>query len=392
MTCRLESTQTQQWRFCTDAIPAVSDRMRAIVRARLVDELSGEPIAESTTLSTAIPGLHPRIGTDGLVGLVGRPARLFPTLDVAGVMLSVRISAQSYGSLDLEVPLGPMPGFPASFTPLDLGDVFLHRRAVGLSGRTVRRLGLATTVVAGATVEVAGYWPRVPTAGVNAAAVMEPPHLLALAPPLYGRCGIGSSTVTRRDLSAVSGMDKTLLAPAAAGERRVRLTDRIGLTSNGVLTIDAADPARREHLLISTIETTSSSDQASWISLAHPLAYAHQPGTLCQPAILAAAGSLIALTRDGLPGDVTIFTASLTGLSDNITVEIDSGLGAAEYHEARIYRIVSDTGGFFRLPPIQRVAMVALHSSKSGLASPADKWFAPDYRHPDQYLTLSFPP
>lgn len=392
MNCRVETSSTLAWGFCPDAVPAAADRMRVIVSARLLDEESGEPIAVAVTLTTSAPGLQSRIAGGGLVGLVGRPARLFPTLDVDAVPLTMRVAAPGYVPLELAVILGPIPAFPGQFAPLELGDVALHRAAVELSGRTLRRNGLAPLVVAGANVEVAGFWAGFPPANVNPATVMAPPNLISLAPPVYGRRGAGLTTVRRRDLLPVAGQEKRLLLPVAAGQRRLRLPDRIGLAINGLLTIDRDDPAHREHLLISDVDGGSSADQAAWITLAHPLAHLHRQGAVCQPANLAAPGPLNALARDAIAGDVTIFTTNLTGLADRITIEISGGAGAVEFHEARLYRVVSDAEGFFRLPPLQRAAMVLIHSDRLGLPTPADERFAPDYRQADNHLTVLFPP
>jgi hypothetical protein len=393
MNCRVETSSTLAWGFCPDGIPALADRIRVIVSARLLDEVSGDPIAVSVTLSTpSSPGLHPRIAGGGLVGLVGRPAQLFPTLDVDAVPVTMRIFAPGYVPLELEGILGPIPGFPGQFAPLELGDVALHRAAVELSGRTLRRNGLAPVVVAGATVELVGFWAGFPPSNVNPSTVMAPPSLISLSPPVYGRREAGLTMVRRRDLLPVAGQEKRLLLSVAAGQRRLRLSDRIGLVINGLLTIDRDHPAHREHLLISDVDGGSSADQAAWITLAHPLAHLHRQGSVCQPANLAAPGSLNALARDAIAGDVTIFTTNLTGLADRITIEMTGGAGAVEFHEARLYRVVSDVDGFFRLPPLQRVAMVLIHSERLGLPTPADERFAPEYRQADNHLTVLFPP
>lgn len=392
MTCRLEVTNLNRWQFCPDSLPANSDRMRAILRARLVDEVSGDPIEDRISLNSSLPDIHPRVASGGLVGLVGRPARLFPTLGVDGVLLTLQIAAEGFNSLSLEARLGPIPGFPASFAPLDLGDVNLRRKPVELSGRTVQRNGLSPVVVAGATVAIVGYWRRIPQASVNPAAVMEPPNLLSLDPPLYARRELGVGTVRRREPTAVAGADKTLQRPVAAGERRLHLSDRLGLNTNGLLTVDTTHPDRLEHLLISDIDSSSSSDQAGWITLAHPLAYSHGSDARCQPANLGLPGPSIAMTQEAIPGDVTIAPATLAGLGDRITVEIDSGLGPAEYHQARLYRVDSDAGGFFRLPPLHRVAMILIHAERIGLTSPTDERYVPSNSRSDQHLTISFPP
>ena len=44
MSCRTEATFAQSYRFCPDPPPVAADRMRALLRARLLDEITGEPI------------------------------------------------------------------------------------------------------------------------------------------------------------------------------------------------------------------------------------------------------------------------------------------------------------------------------------------------------------
>lgn len=393
MNRRVETSCTQAWDFCSEGVPSEADRMRVVVSARLLDEMSGDPIAVSVSLSTtSSPGLHPRICSGGLVGLVGRPARLFPTLSVDAIPLAMRVTAPGYVPMELEGTLGPLPGFPEQFFPLELGDVSLHRAAVGLSGRTLRRNGLSPMVVAGATVELAGYWASFPPANVNPATVIAPPNLISISPPMYRHREAALTTVRRRDLLPVAGQDKRLLLTADAGQNRLRLSNRSGLAINGLLTIDRDDPAHREHILISDVEAVSYTDQAAWITLAHPLAHLHRENTVCLPSNLAASGPLNALGRDAIPGDVTIFPASLTGLASGSTLEISGGTSAVEFHEGQFYRVVSDADGFFRLPPLQRAAMALIHSERLGLPTPADERFAPDYRRADNHLTVLFPP
>ena len=51
-----------------------------MLSARLVDELTGEPVDVDIEQTTSVDGLFPRIARGGLIGLVGQPARLFPTI------------------------------------------------------------------------------------------------------------------------------------------------------------------------------------------------------------------------------------------------------------------------------------------------------------------------
>jgi hypothetical protein len=292
--------------------------------------------------------------------------------------------------LDLGGMLGPIVGFPDQFTPLELGDVGMHRISTTLLGRTLQRASLTPTVVAGATVEIVGYWPNFPPADVDPSAVMEAPDLLALSPPLYASRAAGASQLRRRDLAPVLGQEKTLILPASVGETQLRLSDRIGLTANGLLSIDSKDSARLEHISIALVDTASTADQPAWVMLTHPLAYTHLDGAVCQPANLLPPGASNSLPRPAIPGDDTVFLNGMAGLSSDITVELDDGGGKPEYHQAELYSAVSDADGYFRLPPIARVAMVALHAERTGLVTPPDQGFAPDYRLAENRLTVMF--
>ena len=146
------------------------------------------------------------------------------------------------------------------------------------------------------------------------------------------------------------------------------------------LIVDDNDPGRRERILIDQVDTASADDQPAWITLAHRLAYTHVDGALCHPGSLQAPGGANALTRAAIPGDETVFLDGLTGLSSGIVVESDDGVSPPEYHEMQLYQTVSDADGYFRLPPVARVAMVLLHAERLGFVSPDDVSVAPDYR------------
>ena len=69
-------------------------------------------------------------------------------------------------------------------------------------------------MVAGATVEIVGYWPNFPPANVDPTTVMEAPDLLALSPPFYASRAAGLTQLQRRDVAPVIGQEKTLLLSA----------------------------------------------------------------------------------------------------------------------------------------------------------------------------------
>lgn len=391
MTCRRETVDAVAYDFCPVAPPRFAGRTRAVLQARVMDEITEEPVSVSLALSSRSAGLRPRGAADGRVGLVGQPQWVMPGLDVAPVDLDLRIEAPGYLPLEIGGSLGPIPGFPDQFAPLDLLDVSLHRVAVALRGRTVQRAPLGSAVVANATVDLIGYWPTFPPPSVSPAAVMVPPRMVFLSPGLYVPRAAGATTLRRRDLNPVAGQDKTLLRPAAPGETRLRLSDRVGVAAGVPLIVDDGDPGRREHITVQQVDASSAPDQAAWVDLDHALAHTHLDGALCRVAAAQPPGPANPLDRDAIPADETAFLASMNGLPSGVVVELDDGAAPPEYHEMELYQTTSDADGHFRLPPIARVAMVLLHAERLGLAPPDDARLTPDYRLADNRITVTFP-
>lgn len=391
MACRTELVDGQSLRYCPDDPPPVTDRVRAICRARVVDEITNEPAEVDLTVTTASSTLFPRATRGGIVGLVGQPFRALPALALTLADLDLRIAAPGYLPLDLATTIGPIAGFPGAFAPVDLGTVGLHRVAVELAGRTLRRASLTPTVVAGALVRVDGYWPTFPPPNVIPAAVMAPPTLVHVSAGFYAARETATGTLRQRAVAPVAGVDKELVLPAGRGEVRLRLSDRQALGVGSLLIIDDADPGRREHILVNQVDTSSSVDQPAWVTLEYPIAYTHLAHDVCRVGAIGAAGPLNLLNRAALPGDETAFTAALAGVATGDIVEIDDAGGPPEYHQASLYRTTSDPDGYFRLPPVTRVAMVLLHAERLGLIPPDDAMVTPDYRIAENRLTVMFP-
>ena len=391
MTCRTETVDALAYRFCPDDTPVLADRIRAVLRARVLDEITEESMEVDLTLTSSVHGVTPRAAQGGRVGLVGQPARAFPGLDVNPLEFDLRIAARGYLPLDLAGTLGPIAGSPDQFAALDLGDVGMHRAAIALRGRTLQRASLAPTVVSGATVSIVGHWPTFPPANVAPPAVMQAPNLINVVPGSYASRAAATTSVQRRDLLPVPGQEKILVFPAVAGTLRLRLSNRIGLLPGVPLIVDDNDPGRRERILIDQVDTASADDEPAWITLAHRLAYTHMDGALCRPGSLQVPGAVNALTRAAIRGDETVFLDGLTGLSSGIVVELDDGVSPPEYHEMQLYQTASDADGYFRLPPIARVAMVLLHAEQLDFVSPDDASVAPDYRVAENRITVMFP-
>ena len=122
MDCRPEHVGAATWHLCPDLLQAPGARLRALVQARLVDEITLRPVVadvvETPDLRLALH-VASRIGRDGVAGLAGRPASLFPGLALAGAAMPMHVAARGYLPLDLDGMLGPFAGFPEDFTALE---------------------------------------------------------------------------------------------------------------------------------------------------------------------------------------------------------------------------------------------------------------------------------
>jgi hypothetical protein len=133
------------------------------------------------------------------------------------------------------------------------------------------------------------------------------------------------------------------------------------------------------------------------VTLNYPLANEHSPGALVRKAILQAPGPTNAMARDALDGDTCLFLSSMNNLTSLSTlptlnvVEI-SGSALPEYHTLSIFSVTSDTAGFFRLPPLSRVAQVTIRAQRSGggSASTLTITYGPDYGTYENHVDFIF--
>ena len=360
---RIETANGGTWQYLPDDAPPLADRMRAIASARLIDEISLQPLQRDISVTTTRSDLYPRVSRGGLVGLVGQPARTFPGLDTNPTTIDLNITCSGFLPMALQGALGPVAGFPDAFAPLDFGDVPMHRTGVALEGRVVRRTPLSAVPLAGATVQVDALWSHPPPANWAPPAFAEAPNIVSLAPGLY-RARAATTNIRQRALSP-AGTAKTLVNSASPGTRRIRVSDSTSLTAGSVIMIDRDVPDRTEVIPIAAIDPTLGTDVPAWITLAHPVGWLHRAGAACiavvpQPPLFPST-----LSRAAIAGDCTAFTASAPAFTNDAFVEIDDtapddNAGDPEYQRVGLYQTTTDAAGYFHLPPVARVALVRL--------------------------------
>lgn len=366
--------------FIPDDPAPVGDQTWLLARARLVDELTWGPPSGLASARLVPPVLAIRVAEGGLVGLVGRPRRAFPRLGQQPATLDLELSVPGYLPRIVQVRLPVMAGFPAAFSPVDLGDRVLHRRPVVLRGRVMRRMPDGRLEPTTATVQITRIERR-PSAPPAAPPVPLPPRLAALRPPLQ----LPRRATTGR-LRAVSmqpvAPDRRLTADAPPVARWLVLSDLAGLPGPGsrVLLVGADDPDRREYIAVASLLGPGPVGQSARVVLAHPTVFAHHIGAAVR--VLApqpAPGGPWPLREDALPGDTTVLLTAVQALSAGL-VRVTGGAVPDEYRELERYRqtVTTAADGYFRLPPLSRVVAVRLRASRTQAAF-AEHDLAPDY-------------
>jgi len=358
MATRTVSANGHDWFFDADAVARPGERLRALVRARLVDEISGAPVVAPIALRASRDDVSTRASADGLVGLVAAPSRVLPHLAATPVDLSFEVRSPGFLPRTLRATLGPIAGFPDDFAPVDLGDVPLHRPGVVIAGRVLQNVAPASVPLAGATVEVDALWSQSPPPYWIAPALSEPPNLVTLSPAL--RCARAAGTTLSERALTFAALPQTLLKPVGSGATRLELSDNDGLAAGLVLAIDIDTPSATEVIVIASVVPASATDLPVRVTLEHPTARLHRDGVRCAIATPQPVVTTDTLDRDAEPADPTVFLAAAPTLADGAWAEIDDGVAPREYARVARASASTDVHGFFALPPLARVALVRL--------------------------------
>ena len=356
----------QGWAWSPPDPVQSAERFRAIMEATLVDEVTGVPFGGRARVSTSIPHAAARI-CGSIAGIAGRPTALFAPPGIAAAPLDLDIAAEGFLPLALRSTMGAQPGFPAAFAPRMLGAVALHREGCVLFGRVIAANGQG---LVGAIVTQSGVWSTLAsTTGAAQAANLMP------TPAGFYADRSGAAAVRRRNFTPAAER-KTIAAAIDAGTTEVVLSDRIAIAAGDVLMLDP-DYAECELVRIVALDTGSSVDQPALATLTFPLARARMPGAIAVRGVSGPSGAANALARAARRGDVSTWTAALSGIGPATAgIEISGGGPAdPEYHFAAPYRTKSVTGGAFALPPLHRLAAVQLTATHASLGSPIVRRF-----------------
>lgn len=334
-------------------------RTWAVVRGRLLDEITGRSPDGPINVQSPFSGISPRVAPGGLVGFAAIPVRAFPQLKNFPATVPVTIDAFGYLPLSRDVPIAQDANFPNSFTPGDMGDVNLHRLPTMIGGRVALNTGTAQVAIAGAAVSLTGIWRTPPPA--NLVVAPSAPDVVSLNPGIYFDRLAAGSQVQGLNFLGAPGPDKQLLQDARAGQPEIALSDRILIAPNDILAIDTTDSARTEYVAIQSIVGATASNLPARVTLVSNLRFVHRPGSTVHKVQFQNVGPVIALTQDAIPGDVCVFVNGVGNLAAAPLLSVTQGVAPVEYHAASYFQAISDAQGFFRFPALSRVAQCALH-------------------------------
>jgi hypothetical protein len=383
VTARTVVAPPGSWLFTPDDPPHIAERTQAILRARIVDEVTGEPPAAPLQTATTLRGAVAQSSGGGRVGVVGRPRLAFPDAGIALAHADLTVAALGFLPLQLDSAMGPQPGYPDAFTPPDLLDVGLHRAPTRISGRVVSR---SAGPLAGASVQVNGVWPLLD-------AITGPPapaNAMAILSGVYADRPVGA-TLRRRNFTLAPQV-KQLVKPVVAGATTLIASDRQAIAASQVLAIEPGDPERIEFIGIAAIDTGSSADQPALITLDHPVRRDHAERAVCVRAVAGAAGAANALTRAARAGDFTAWTAGLAGIGTTTTsLEISGSGPPTEYHSTARYQTATSPAGDYRLPPIHRIAHVRMRVAHPSQPNPIVRAVTLEWGRTDLVADFLFP-
>jgi hypothetical protein len=354
------ATEKRVYRVSPDDPFSQAALLRALIIGQIVDELTAAPLQAQLHPEVSVdePGYFTQIKPDGLFCVGGIALHCFSLLAMQPYPVHLTVRAPGYIPLGLSREIPQAPLFPQQLPPLlELGQVPLHREQVLIAGRVMED-SPASNPVAGATVRVTGIWAALPPPNTDPPA--DPPSFVALRASSYSARDSATATARPVTLAPVAGQDKGLRFGAPARAAVLSLDNRLGLNPGGgeILWIDPGTAAE-EFIQTTAVRGASTADQPAAAQLAYSLRNSHRRGAPVTVVTSQNPGPIKSLTRSCIPGDAVLFVSDLTGWDAATAVEIDDGT-STEYHAISHFTATTDQAGFYRLPPISRVARVEL--------------------------------
>jgi len=114
----------------------------------------------------------------------------------------------------------------------------------------------------------------------------------------------------------------------------------------------------------------------------------HRDGAVCTAATPQAPINGTTFARAGIAGDPVAALAVVPAFASGVVVEVDDAITTREFQRIGVHATTSDADGYFRLPPIARVAFVRLRVQHAGFTDSTP--IVPlDYRNAIQRVTVA---
>jgi hypothetical protein len=384
---RVISDARWTYTIATEPDTRAGQLMNAIISARLVDEITGQPPQDDVAIKSSFAGLKPRVAEDGVVGFASIPLRVFTELATSAYTVPFTIAATGFVPIDRQVTIGPQPGFPGVFAGVDLGDLGLHRTPVVIRGRVTRASQLDANPIAGAQVTMTGIWRTPPPA--NVVVPKSPPFVVSVRPSVYFDRTAATGMLRKRNMVPVAGDSRVLTADAMAGSAMLPVSNRISIAVGTILLVDTANPDVAEYMTVQSVTGGSTADEPASITLTYALRNIHAANTTVQIVNPDPPGADNAFQDAGIAGDSCVLLNSMTDLASANVVELHGGPMPAEYHLASYFDTVSDASGYYRFPKLSRVAQLEV-TVASGALIPIVQTFLPAYGLVENRLDFRF--
>jgi hypothetical protein len=362
---------------------------QSLVFAQLFDEIADAPIASPVAVFSDLAGARVRTAQNGIAGLIGTPTRSFPRLDTNSYSFDLEFVVRGFTPWQETLTVPIQATFPETFDGLELGSIGMRRWPFVLTGRTVTLDASNRTVACpNAAVAITGLWRR--TGDIDLAAGPPATPVLAL-PALSANRPVGA-TIEIVALPPVAEPPRVLLFDVGEGSTTIEISQSVGLLAGQVVGIDVADPERAEYVEIESLAAANDPNSPATAVLRFPLRVRHRGGAAVQRVTVPAPGAAdAALVADGAPGDATLFVDTTAAFPGPRLVRIAGGAAVPEYATCAPYEATSDGDGFYRLPPLSRVAAFELSASRAlplpALSSTAIS-FTPNYTNYENRLDL----
>jgi len=207
--------------------------------------------------------------------------------------------------------------------------------------------------------------------------------------------GLGDGMIAARPIGSTAagvalvpaGDEKQLVRAARAEETAIRISNRRNLVPGNLVRIDTGDRVRSETRTVDSVLGVGGNDDPATVTLDQPLRRAHSPGARVDRSPPPLGPLPLELKSAAVVGDHSVFVDALPALPAP-ALRIASAGVADEYHDCLRYEATSDAQGYFRLPPIHRVAQIRLDVLDGVAPTPAKFFVDPDYTDREQWLDL----